>query len=158
MGNIFAASEIVEIGIQIERNGKDFYETLLKETRNEKAQNIYKYLAGEEEKHIGVFQKILDALNKYEPVESYPGEYYAYMNALASDYVFTQKNKGREIAKKVKSDKEAVQMGIAFEKDSIVFYQGMKQAVPKQDIAVLDTLISQEQNHLKQLLELKTKV
>ncbi len=126
MGNIFAGSEIVELGIQIEKNGRDFYNTLTAQSKNPKAADIFKYLAGEEEKHIAVFQKILDKVEKYEPAESYPGEYFAYMNALASEYIFTKENKGKEIAKKTTSDKQAIDLGIGFEKDSIVFYEGMK--------------------------------
>ena len=94
MGNIFAGSEIVEIGIQIEKNGRDFYNTVSKNSKSTKAKDIYKYLATEEEKHIAAFKNILDSVEKYEPAEAYPGEYFAYMNALASEYVFTQKEKG----------------------------------------------------------------
>jgi rubrerythrin len=91
----------------------------------------------------------------YEPAESYPGEYFAYMHALAGDYVFTQKNKGAEIAKKIKSDKEAIDIGIGFEKDSILFYTAMKKMVPDKERKAVDELILQEQKHLRQLLELK---
>lgn len=155
MGNIFAGSEIVELGIQIEKNGRDFYNTLVKHSKNQKAKEIYQYLAGEEEKHIAVFQKILDSVHKYEPPEAYPGEYFAYMNALASEYVFTQKNKGSEIAQKIASEKEAVDLGIGFEKDSIIFYLGMKKVVPEYDAKVVDELILQESEHLRQLTDLR---
>lgn len=155
MVNIFAGSEIVELGIQIEKNGRDFYNALVEQLKNQKAKETFKYLAGEEEKHIAVFQNILDSVHKYEPPESYPGEYFAYMNALARDYVFTQKDKGREIAKNVKGDKEAISLGIGFEKDSIIFYVGMKKVVPEYDHKIVDRLITQEQDHLRQLSELK---
>lgn len=155
MGNIFAGSEIVEIGIQIEKNGRDFYNIVAKQSKNQKAKEIFEYLAGEEEKHIAVFKKILDSVTKYEPPESYPGEYFAYMNALASEHMFTQKDKGRQIAKKVTSDKEAVELGIGAEKDSIVFYEGMKKVVPEYDLKLVDELIKQEQDHLRQLSDLK---
>ncbi|MDD5595105.1 MAG: ferritin family protein [Candidatus Omnitrophica bacterium] len=155
MGNIFSGSEIVEIGIQIEKNGGDFYNTLVLQTKNPEAQKIFEFLAGEEEKHIKVFQGILDSLEKYEPAESYPGEYLAYMNALAREYVFTQKDKGKQIAQKTSGDKEATDLGIGFEKDSIVFYEGMKKCVPDFDLKVLDSLINQEQQHLRILVELK---
>ncbi len=155
MGNVFSGSEIVELGIQIEKNGRDFYDTLIKMSKNKQAKDIFKYLAGEEERHIAAFKKILDSVGKYEPPEAYPGEYFAYMNALASDYVFTQDNKGTEIAKETKNDSEAVDLGIGFEKDSIVFYEGTKKAVPEYDQKILDGLIAQEQDHLKKLSELK---
>jgi len=155
MSNIFAGSEIVEIGIQIEKNGRDFYNTLVEQSKNQKAKDIFKYLADEEEKHITAFRKILDSVHKYEPAESYPEEYFAYMNALAREHVFTQKNKGNEMAKNIKSDKEAIESGIEFEKNSIVFYEGMKKVVPKHDIKLIEELIAQEQDHLKKLSNFK---
>jgi rubrerythrin len=153
---IFAGSEIVEIGIQIEKNGKDFYDTLAGSPGNEKAKEIFAFLSKEEAKHIIAFQKILASVEQYEPAEAYPGEYFAYMRALASEHVFTQKDKGKELAKKVKSVKEAVDMGIGFEKDSIIFYEGMKKVVPSFDVKILDELIAQEQSHLRKLTELKS--
>lgn len=155
MGNIFAGSEIVEIGIQIEKNGRDFYNALIKNSKSAKARQIYEYLAGEEGRHIKAFQAILESVEKYEPAEAYPGEYFAYMNALAGEHVFTQKEKGREVAAQVKSDKDAVEKGIGLEKDSIVFYEGMKKVVPDSDLRIVDELIAQEQSHLLQLTELK---
>ena len=153
MGNIFSGSEIVEIGIQIEKNGKDFYDAVSASSQSQKAKDIFHFLAGEEEKHIAVFQTILDAVQKYEPAEAYPGEYFAYMNALASEHVFTQKGKGTEMAGSVKSDIDAIEMGIGFEKDSIIFYEGMKKVVPGHDHGLIDNLINQEKDHLKQLSE-----
>ena len=158
MANVFAGSEVVEIGIQIEKNGGDFYNELAKRSKNKKAAEIFRYLAEQEEKHIAVFKRILNTVQKYEPQESYPGEYFAYMNALASEYVFTKKGKGRQIAKKIKNDKEAVEMGIGFEKDSILFYIGIKQSIPKDDQNLIEELIKQEKDHLRQLTELKKKL
>ncbi len=158
MANVFAGSEIVEIGIQIEKNGKDFYDTLIGKTKSQKGRDVFKYLAGEEEKHIATFQKILNSVQKYEPQEAFPGEYFSYMNKLASDYVFTQKDKGKEVAKNTKSDKEAIELGIGFEKDSIIFYEGMKKVVPSRDHNLLDKLIEQEKEHQKKLSELKEQI
>ena len=155
MGNIFAGSEIVELGIQIEKNGRDFYNALDKKSNNQKAKKIFQYLAGEEAKHILTFQSILGSVQKYEPPEAYPGEYFAYMNALASNYVFTQKDKGNEAAARATTDKQGIQLGIGFEKDSIIFYEGMKKVVPEGDHKIVDELIKQEQSHLAQLLELE---
>lgn len=158
MANLFAGNEIVEMGIQIEKNGTDFYMTLAGQSREKTAKEVFKYLAGEEEKHITVFQKILEKTTVYEPPEAYPGEYFAYMNALASSYVFTRKDEGKEIAKKIKTDKEAIEFGIGFEKDSILFYEGMKKVMFENNYSVINELIMQEQNHLTQLYDLKEKL
>jgi len=158
MGNIFASSEVLEIGIQIEKNGRDFYATMAVQTKNAKAGEIFKFLAGEEEKHIKVFQGILDKLEKYQPQGLDADDYYAYMNAIASESVFTQKDKGKEIARGIKNDKDAINMGIGAEKDSIVFYEGIKKVVPGYGQKIVDEVIVQEQDHLRQLLDLKGNV
>jgi rubrerythrin len=155
MAGVFSLSEIVELGIQIEINGRDFYRAVLERPLDQKARDIFGLLGKEEERHIADFQKILDSVAAYEPRESYPEEYFAYMNALASEHVFTQKDKGREIAGKIKADREAVELGIGFEKDSILFYEEMKRMVSKKEQKTVQMLIEAEKGHLRKLSELK---
>ncbi len=155
MGNIFSGSEIVGIGIQIEKNGRDFYNTLIGQSNNQKVREIFRFLAGEEEKHIKVFQGILDQTQKFEPQGLDADDYFAYMSALAGEHVFTEKEKGEKIAKDIKSDKEAIDKAIRFEEDSIVFYSGMKKIVPEFDVKIIEALVMQEESHLKQLLDMK---
>jgi len=155
MANIFTGAELVQIGIQIEKNGRDFYNTLEGQSNNKKAKDIFRYLAGEEEKHIKVFEKILSAYDSFEGAESYPGEFIAYMKSLAQNYVFTRKGKGLEVARQIKDEAEAIDKGIGFEKDSIVFYEGMKKAVIGANTGAVEQLIAQEQLHLQKLMELK---
>lgn len=155
MAEIFSAGEVVEIGIQIEYNGKDFYNALVKKSRNEEVKRVFKYLAGEEEEHIVAFRKILGSVQRYDPATSYPLEYFAYLNALAGRHVFTKKDKGGETAKKVKTDNEAVDLGIGFEKDSIIFYESIKKVVLDKERSVVDRLIDQELGHLMKLTLLK---
>ena len=155
MGNIFSGSEIVEIGVQIEKNGKAFYDEATAKSKHAKAKEIFQYLAEEEAKHISVFHTILDSVQKYEPKEAYPSEYFSYMNSLASEHIVTQENKGKEIASSAKTDLEVLELGIKFEEDSIVFYEGMKKVVPEHDQGIVNDIINQEQTHLSKLLELK---
>jgi rubrerythrin len=155
MATIFSGSEIVRMGIQIEENGKAFYETLANQTKTDKAQELYRFLSAEEQKHIVVFQNILDKLDNSEPAEAYPGEYLEYMKVLADEYVFTQKDKGKHLAKQIKTDKDAVELGIKFEKDSILFYEGMKKSIPQTHHKVVNELILQETSHFRQLADLK---
>ena len=155
MGNIFSGSEIVGIGIQIEKNGRDFYSALAEKSEDQKSAALFKYLASEEAKHIQVFQGILDKTEKYEPQGLDADEYSAYMDNLSGKCVFTREGQGTQIAKTVKNDLEAVTMGIGFERDSIIFYEGMKKMVPDYDVRIIDELIIQEAGHLKQLADLK---
>jgi len=155
MANIFSGSEIVEIAVQIEKNGRDFYREVSNCSRSEKAKKVFNYLMDAEEDHINTFSKILSSVKQYNPPEAYPGEYFSYMKALADDHIFTKPNAGCDIGKKTSSDKEAIELGIGFEKDSIKFYEGMKKTVPQKDHNLLDAVIQEEQKHLRELTELK---
>jgi rubrerythrin len=151
MSDSFAGSEIVEIGVQIEINGRDFYQKAAKKTKNPGVKEIFKWLGKEEEEHISTFQKILNSAHKYEPRGAYPDEYFSYMNTLAEGHVFTKEHTGLAIAEKTASDIDAIELGIKFEKESIVFYEEMKKIVHDEDKTLLDQLIDQEKIHLQKL-------
>ena len=152
---MYAGSEVVELGVQIEKNGYDFYKTLVEQSKSEKAISVFKYLAEQERNHILDFKKILNSVQQYEPSESYPDEYFVYMNALAGDHVFTKENKGKEIAQTMTDDKQALDIALKFEKDSITFYEGMNKIVSENDAQLIDKLIREEQKHVIDLTELK---
>ncbi|MFC1570271.1 ferritin family protein [Candidatus Omnitrophota bacterium] len=155
MGETFSACEVVELGIQVEENGKDFYLALSDKADDPKVVEVFKYLADAEEKHIAAFRTIFDSTCKYEPEGVYPDEYFSYMNSLASQYVFTQQGKGEEVAREVKSYLEGIDLGIKFEEESIAFYEGMKRIIPPESVDVIDKLIAEERKHLDILIELK---
>ncbi|MFH1782273.1 MAG: ferritin family protein [Candidatus Omnitrophota bacterium] len=155
MSNIFAASEIVEMGIQIEKNGKDFYDTVAKSSTNNVAKEIFQFLSKEEENHIKAFESILSQVKKYEPPEAYTDDYFSYIKALAGDYVFVKKGMGKVIGGKVKTDKEAVDMGIGFERDSILFYHEMKKFVLEKEKETVERLLDEERKHLVRILGIK---
>jgi rubrerythrin len=157
MREVFSGSEIIELGIEIEKNGRDFYNILARQSEFKEAGKIFKFLAEQEGQHIIVFAKILDSFEKNRQQPLYPDEYLAYMNSLASKQVFTQKKTGDRIAKNIAGLKEAIDAGIGFERDSILFYQGIKKIVPSKQRSAVRALIFQERRHLEKLMNLKKK-
>ena len=155
MASTFSAHEFVEIGVQIEKNGYAFYAEVLNKSKDARAREIFEYLKEEEKKHIDIFADILGSIHKYEPQGAYPEEYFLYMQALASNHIFTEKDKGREMALEVNGDMEALDKGIIFEKDSIVFYEGIKTVVSDEDQKIVDLLIDEEKKHLMKLVSLR---
>jgi rubrerythrin len=158
MGVGFSGSDVVELGIQIEKNGMDFYNGVASNSKSKKAVEVFKYLAGEEAKHIIAFEKLLKQVEIETPPETYAGEYYDYLKVLSEMHVFTKKNKGKEVAKQVKSDIQALDMAMGFERDSILLFYEMQKLVYKEDFAVIDSPIKQEQEHLTTLSGLRGKI
>lgn len=156
--NSYSGFEIVEIAVQIEVNGRDFYNRVASNTDSEKVKEVFGYLAGEEEKHKETFEDILAGIHKFEPREAYPSEYFSYMNSLASQFIFNEENTGLQQADKVQSYVEGINIGIGVEKDSILFYQEMKRNVPEEEHSQLEKIIEQERGHFRKLMQLKGKV
>ncbi|NQT95722.1 MAG: ferritin family protein [Candidatus Omnitrophica bacterium] len=152
----FSGSEIVEIGVEIEKNGHDFYNIMSDKLKDPKVKDFFRFMAGEEEKHIHDFQSILGTVKTYEPYESYPQEYFAYLNTIASEYIFTKKDELQDKIKSIETEKEAIDVSLGLEKESILFYEEMKKALQEKEKAIIDKIIEQEKNHAKGLLELRS--
>ncbi|MFH1478302.1 MAG: ferritin family protein [Candidatus Omnitrophota bacterium] len=155
MNNIFSGSEVIEMGINIEKNGRDFYNKVSSSSKNKKAKEIFDFLAKEEEKHIERFEVLLNGVEKYEPQGAYSGDYFSYIKALSDEHVFTKKDKGSSLAETVSSDIQAIDMAIGFERDSILFYHEMKRFTLEKEAGIVDKLLDEERAHLTRLLGLR---
>lgn len=158
MSILFSGSELLEVALGIEKNGAAFYQALADKTKHKDAKAIYDYLAGEEKKHLNTFQSMLDSVGKYQPPESYPGEYVLYLKSLVDNTVFTDPAAAQEKAEKAPSEIEALDIGIQAEKDSILFYVEMQNLVGPPARKVVSGIIDEEKGHLRQLSELKQAV
>lgn len=157
MSIIFSGRELLEIAIQIEKNGFTFYSKAAQMVSDTKAMELMEWLAQEEKKHIGRFQEILSRFS-YEDMDMSPSEleeYTLYLKALADARVFTTELKAREAASGIKSEKDAINMAIEFEKDSLLFLHAMKEMVPAEDVFAVEELQHEEMLHLKKLVGLK---
>ncbi len=155
MGVLFSGRELIDIAIGIERNGAAFYHSLAKSTGNEIAKGAYQYLAGEELKHIQIFQSMLGSVADYRPPDTYTEEYDLYLRALIDSRVFTDDQTAYEMAQRVNSDAEAIHIALGAEKDSILFYSEVRDLVRRSDRELIDKIIEEERSHLRQLSELK---
>lgn len=155
MDKRFSACEVVELGVQIEKNGRAFYSEMAKKAGNQKAAAMFEFLSDEEEKHIAAFREISAAACDYEPEGAYPDEYFVYMNQMASQNVFTRKDSGAQIARDVRDYIDGIDVALKFEKDSILFYEEMRKMVPENNRDLVDKLISEEKKHVAMLCEMK---
>ena len=155
MGVFFSGRELINIAVGIERNGAVFYDSLADSTRDAAVQGTYKYLADKEKEHIGIFQNMLGSVGDYQPPETLTEEYDSYLKALTDSLVFTDDQVAREIARKVNSDIEAIQIALGAEKDSILFYSEIRDLVRMPDHDVVNKIIEEEKSHVRQLSDLK---
>ena len=155
MANILQPAEIVEIGIEKEKKRRDFYALAAENFKdNEELAKLFGRLRDWEEEHITKFQEIRDGVSKGQYTESYPGETEAYMKALVESEIY-DKITPEGFKDLVKTPADALDMGIRFEKDAILFFNGLGRFVDESIKKVTGKLIEEEQQHMLYLFNLK---
>ena len=158
MGILFSGTELVNIAIGIEAKGAAFYDSLVSSTKDAVARSSYQILANKEREHLEIFRKMLGSVGDYQLPETYTEEYDLYLKALVDSAIFSDEQIAREMAKKVSSEADALQIGLEAEKDSILFYSEMRVLVRRTDREVINRIIEEERSHLRQLLNLRRRL
>jgi len=145
----FNADEVFEIAEQIERNGANFYRTVAENIDELENKKFLLDLAIMEDEHEQTFKQMRSELSSDEKVMTTfdpDGESEAYLKSLADTRVFYEKDIDTT------SLREIYKTAITAEKDSIVFYLGMKEVVPDHlGKDKLDGIIKEEMGHIKLL-------
>ena len=87
MADNFSPQEILRIAIKVEEGGKKLFGILEEKAKDEKIKSVWRYLKEQEDEHKKVFQEMLDQAGDYIVYEFSPGEYEAYIKAVASSYI-----------------------------------------------------------------------
>ena len=145
----FNADDIFEIAEQLERNGAKFYRTAAEAVDNPGPKDFLLKLAVMEEDHEKTFATIrsnLTADEKAVTVFDPEGEATHYLKALADTRVFFEKEMDTSSMEAILKD------AVVAEKDSIVFYVGMRDVVPvNMGRDRLDEIIKEEMRHIRLL-------
>ena len=143
----FTADDVFEMAVQLERNGAKFYQDAAQHTDNLEYKKLLKGLSQMEVEHEKIFVKLRSELSENEKASTVfdpQNESVLYLRALADTKVFFEK----EID--FSSKKSVLKAAMLTEKDSIVFYLGMKEMVPeKYGKDQLDKIIKEEMGHIK---------
>ncbi len=143
----FNADEIFKMAEQIERNGGKFYRDAAKNVSDQSSKQLLSELATMEDEHEKTFAALRSELSKAEKTQTTfdpEGETAQYLKVLADTRVFYKK----EID--LSSMKEILKAGLTAEKDSIVFYLGMKDLIPEKfGKNRIDGIIKEEMSHIK---------
>ncbi|MCP3676990.1 MAG: ferritin family protein [Deltaproteobacteria bacterium] len=154
----FSGKDVIEMAVRIEENGLAFYTEAAIASESEEIKKLFQFLGDEEKRHIYCFENIGKSFkddNLPGISDPYIEETSLYLGALANSRVFTEKDEGSRMAKKVRDEDDALRTAIDMEKDSILFYYELEKVVKEKDRSVLATLISEEKKHLAKLTELQ---
>jgi rubrerythrin len=153
------ADEIFQMGLQIETNGKEFYATVAQNSSDPAMQKLFSDLSQWEAEHIRFFNRLRESLPDAarRGVSFDPGQdLLRYLQATADSHVFLKDKNIRELAARCKTPLDALELAMAFEKDSVVFYTTMKKVTPEAfGRNEIDLLIDEEIGHVALLHQKK---
>ena len=151
----FSPQEILRVAVQVEEKGKKLFGILEEQAENIKLKAVWKYLKEQEIVHCEIFQDMLDNMSDYIVDDFSPGEYDAYMKAIAMDYILTPEIIDAKSKESFASDLDAVDFGIFIEKQSILTYNAFREFIQNDKQHVLDRIIEEEKKHFMRLVSLR---
>jgi len=156
------ADDVFRVGVQIETNGKLFYETAAKQTQEARAKELFKELAHWENQHIELFERLrlqLPETAKEENLFDPGSELEMYIKATADSHIFIKNKDIASLVSTLNPPQEVLDLAITFEKDSVVFYSTMKNAIPESfGKGRMDALSNEEIKHISMLTQQKERL
>ncbi len=158
MGMPFNADEVFKMAEQIERNGVKFYRTAAK--KFPKVSELLLDLAEMEVQHEKTFALMRNELSGTEAeslVFDPNNEAQMYLQVMADDHVFDPKADPVKLLAGIETPEEILKKAIGLERDSIMFYVGIKESISlRAGKDKVDAIIKEEVGHiaiLKQKLD-----
>ena len=152
---IFRASEILDMAVQIEHQGLAFYQACAEASEEADVRSVFRYMIDQERKHVQIFSQMKQGVDDYQLPESYPGEARSYIDSFVRDQVFSSPEQVERQAREISDPRHAVDVALQFEKASILFYSGIKDVVRPSEHDAIERVISEEHGHVRRLLELR---
>jgi len=148
-------NEIIKVAINIEKNGKIFYEKLAEKFSDlEDISKLFKYLGAEEVKHEAKFTNFLNQIEEYSPYETYTDEYDQYIRELSKYQVFVESSDLDNKLINISKPEEALKVALQFERDSVVYFTSLKEYFFGPDDEMINKIIKEEITHVFSLMDI----
>ena len=134
---VFNADEVFQIAIDIEENGKRFYEKAMDIVDNPDVRAVLGSLAKDEAEHLKRFAELKAQLPKTateDTVWDPEHEMNQYLQMMADIHVFRSDLDVEKKLSQAKNPEDILKLGIQFEKDSIVSFVTMQDSTEEKKL------------------------
>lgn len=141
----FSIREVIEQAVQTEKLGYQFYTRMAEQFKeNEGLRKLFETLAVKELRHEKTFSELREITGDMEP-EGWE-EVSQYLRAIVESEFFLGKNKSLPSLAHLKTPSEAVNFAIGFEKETLLYFYAIRDAVKEKEI--VDEIINEEKSHI----------
>ncbi len=158
----FNADEVFEMAEEIERNGEKFYKQAAQHASNENIRKLLIEMSKMEHNHLEIFQDMRKGLsenekefNTFDP----DNEAMLYLQTMAASRGYEGKINLLKPLTGTESIEEVLDAAVGAEKNSVIFYVGLKEMVSAlAGRNKIDAIIKEEMGHLMMLNQAKSEL
>lgn len=148
----FSIREVIEQAVQTEKLGYQFYTSMAEKFKEEEVLNkLFSTLADKELRHEKTFLELKEIIGDSEPQGWEDAS--QYMRAIVESEFFLGKNKSLPSMDYIKTAEDAVNFAIGFEKETLLYFYGIMDAVKEKEI--VGEIINEERSHIRWLSAFK---
>jgi rubrerythrin len=141
----YSAREVIEMAVQTEKLGYDFYLKMAEKFREDlEVKGIFEKLALREQVHQKTFAELKTLLGDEEPEKW--DEVAPFMKALIESAFFIGKEQSTAHVDHIQDFRGAVGFALAFEKETLLFFHSIRAFVTEKEM--IDEIINEETSHI----------
>jgi len=146
---LFSVNEIIDLAIQIERNGEKLLQAAQKEVSDPELVSMLQWMENEERQHVKWFSGLQPVLKESTDMSHLEAMGKDLLKEMLGDQSFSLGDTDFSILENIEG---LISTMMEFEKDTVLFYQLIRSAVTDADtLALLDRIISEENGHANRL-------
>ena len=153
MSMLMSEQEIFSMAMEIEKSGKAFYNTILNSAPDEKTEDLFSFLAKEEQRHYDFFHKLSEMSGNLIIQDEDWEDISEYIKATTDSRFFIGEEKAIQAAKNVNNIREAIDIAISFEKDTLLFFYELLNVTPEGSKEAAKKIVDEEKRHILLLSE-----
>ncbi len=149
-----SVNEVIEFALNIERNGKAFYESALeRKDLQETAREIITDLRNEEINHENYFKTLRDQDDLAELIDPDGWDMTSsYLDSIIKAHIFTKEGAAIKLATEARDTMEILEFAMQFEKDTLLYFHSLYNETKDEKASkAIGAIIKEEMKHLQRL-------
>jgi rubrerythrin len=148
--NKYSIDEILEMAIQTEKLGFQFYTGMAEKFRKDGGlAKLFITLASKEREHERIFTNLKELVDRHGTEPVLWEEVSNYLRAFVESEFFIGKEKSLPAMDHIKTVSDAVQFALGFEKETLLYFMELRTIVKEKD--VVEAVINEEKSHIQWL-------
>lgn len=148
---LLTGEEIIEIAMRLEEEGEAFYNAAAKQATTTQIKDLFEELAIQEQYHYRAFQQMGRDIVRTALSDEQWDQFQEYTGALLNQRILDKPDGSLSKATSVQDEREALEAALGFEKETLEFYQGLRDVVREADQQTVDRIIGEEEQHIRRL-------